>query len=196
MEEDEAELLEPVQDATRRLDSTLVDSFKTLDASGGGAKLSAPAAATKVRPRLALDLPTATAALAASVGFLDLSEPSISARGEGGQSFIANFRQVTIEGTKARGRYLATRHQLDVVKRLPEDEGQRFAEDVEAAKAEVNALLDELYLDCQILNEVTVASMDISHQVEDLLDNDAKMSLLLDKMNRKLGAFEATLGNF
>jgi hypothetical protein len=141
-----------------------------------------------------LDL-SSTSALAASLGILDLSTPSTSSRGANGDSFIANFRQVTIEGTKARGRYLATRHQLNQVRQSPVDEG-RFEADIEATKAEVSTLLDELEVEFQSMNEVSLESTEISRQVDELVDNDARMAALLDKMNRKLDSFQLTLGNF
>lgn len=144
--------------------------------------------------RIPLDLSTAAANLI-SMAALDLSTASTSARGGGGRSFNANFRQVTLEGTKARGRYLATRRQLDMVRCSPKDDG-RFAEDIENTKAEVGALLDELVVDFQAMQEVRIESEEVSEQLAELVDNDAKLAVLLEKMNRKLDVFQLTLGNF
>lgn len=154
-------------------------------ATGVDTEASTPLQGAAVRPR-PLDLSTA---------LLDVSEASTSARGAASESFIVNFRQVALEGTKARGRYLATRRQLDRVKQRPEHD-DRFAEDMEDAKAQVSALLDDLEVECRSLLEVETETMEISREVADLVDNDERMSALIAKMNRKLDVFQATIGNF
>lgn len=149
---------------------------------------------SKPRP---LNLASASAALAASIGILDLSSPSTSARGGGGVCFADNFRQVVIEGTKARGRYLTTKQQLDRVRHERRNiEASRFSEDVQSIKAEVTLLLGELDVECQSMHEVAMETQDISKQVDELMDNDSRMGALLEKMNRKLDDFQQTLGNF
>lgn len=133
---------------------------------------------------------------------LDLSISSASAAvagGIAGESFIANFRQVSLEGTKARGRYLATRHALDSVKQSRAEiaaDGGRFAANIEETKAEVGAMLADLQVNFESMTVVALECQEISQDVDDLLDNDAKMRALLAKMTRKLDVFQSTLGNF
>lgn len=115
--------------------------------------------------------------------------------GVAGDSFIANFRQVSLEGTKARGRYIATRQQLEKVKQAPSNDG-RFALEIEDTKLEVSALMANLAVELQAMKEVDSDFQDIAQEIDDLVDDDAKMSDLLTKMNRKLDVFESALGNF
>lgn len=133
---------------------------------------------------------------------LDLSSPSASAAvagGIAGKSFIANFKQVSLEGTKARGRYLATRHALEGVKQSRAEiaaDGGRFAANIEQTKVQVGAMLADLRVDFESMMVVELECQEISQEVDDLLDNDAKMGALLAKMTRKLDVFQSTLGHF
>jgi len=129
---------------------------------------------------------------------LDLSLATQNAAvggGIAGESFIANFRQISLEGTKARGRMLATRQQLEKVKQRPADDG-RFAADVEQTKAEVGSMLNTLVAELESMQVIEMECQEIRAEVDDLLDNDARMGALLAKMNRKLDVFQATVGNF
>merc|ERR1711865_748037 len=102
--------------------------------------------------------------------------PSASAAVSGGiagDSFIANFRQVALEGTKARGRYLATRHALEGVKQSRAEiaaDGGRFAANIEQTKAEVGAMLADLQVNFESMMVVELECQDISQDVDDLLD--------------------------
>lgn len=170
------------------------------DRSMGATLRLSPALAGEVRrhgARTAFDLEeTADFERAAQPAVQDLSVPTTLARGDvAGDSFLANFRQVSLEGTKARGRYISTRHQLRQVKVPAKDDG-KFAADMEQTKTEVGALMADLKTEFQSLLEVEMDNREIAQEVTDLVDNDAKLAALLAKMNRKLDVFQATLGNF
>lgn len=110
-------------------------------------------------------------------------------------SFAATFGQASLELSKARGRYISTRQQLEQVKRAPAEDG-RFNQDLEDTKAEVGAMLENLRVELVSLNEVTLESQELTREVAELDETDVNMRALLDKMNRKLDFFQLTLGNF
>lgn len=107
-------------------------------------------------------------------------------------SFSGHYRFTSGKLNEVQGRYLATRHQLEQIRRPPID---NFTKEVESTKVQVSALLAELEVECRTMHEVEESTQALSQEISGLLDNDEQMRSLLQKMSRKLDAFQQILGN-
>jgi hypothetical protein len=113
-------------------------------------------------------------------------------------SLVVSFGQVSMETVQARGRFFATRDLLEEVRiaRLQPAIDSGFSRNLETVKVEVGAMIDELRADIRCMEEVAMETRCLSDEVDSLVDNDARMAALLERMNQKVDVLKQTVGNY